>query len=213
MKKIFSSVVILIASINLQASIPNPSSMSFHDAYEVAKNPSASLTQRWSSLLQAADVANGDEFKKITDFAKDKDWFMRNASLVALDKTGNDIVYDQAKALIKDKALVVRSAAADILMRLNNDEVRRIFSQEMDQKYNFSGQQSLWIRPQMMKHLVQNPTKNERDFFVKYIYDKDIQVASLSAQALEKITQIRFSGKNSQEVLDQWKKAVKMQKW
>lgn len=208
-------LLIILSLSHVHAAVPNHQNkmQTFEQSYLEAKNSSYPMSQRWKALLSATELAQGDQLSKIAEFSKDKDWYMRNAMLVAFDKSGNNSVYDYAKILIQDKALVVRSASADILMRLNNQEVRKVFSQEMDKSYNFKGKSSLWIRPQMMKYLASQPAKNERDFFVKYLYDKDLKVASLSAEALEKITHIRFSGKNSEEVVSKWKEAARSQKW
>lgn len=212
--KINISLVILSLSC-ANAAIPENTNkaQAFEQSYLEAKSSSQPMSRRWKALMRAAELAQGEQLNKIAEFRKDKDWYMRNAMLVAFDKSGNNSVYDHAKILIQDKALVVRSASADILMRLNNQEVRRIFSQEMDKSYNFKGRSSLWIRPQMMKYLAANPSQTERSFFVKYLYDKDIKVASLSAEALEKITQIRFSGKDSADLVNKWKEAARTQKW
>lgn len=188
-------------------------SRTFITEYNIAKNEALPMSQRWAALQKASLLAQGDEFAKVIAFGDSKDWFMRNASLVALDKSGSDVVYDQAKKLITDNALVVRSAAADILMRLNNDAVKKIFSAELEKKYNFNGKSSLWIRKQMMNHLVKNATASERDFYVRYLYDQDLEIAALSTQALESITQIRFVAQNKIDLVNQWKKAAQQQKW
>lgn len=190
-----------------------PEATTFIAEYNTAKNEALPMSRRWAALQKATALANGDEFLKVIAFGDSKDWFMRNASLVALEKSGSDMVYDQAKKLITDKALVVRSAAADILMKLNNDAVKRIFSAELEKKYNFNGQSSLWIRKQMMTHLVRNANSNERDFYVRYLYDQDVEIAALSTQALEKITKIRFTAVNSKDLVKQWQKAAKQEKW
>jgi glycine betaine/choline ABC-type transport system substrate-binding protein len=189
------------------------SSSTFISEYNTAKNEALTMSQRWAALQRASSLATGEEFLKVVAFGDSKDWFMRNASLVALEKSGSDIVYDQAKKLITDKALVVRSAAADILMKLNGDGVKKIFSAELEKKYNFNGKSSLWIRKQMMTHLVKNATSNERDFYVRYLYDKDVEIAALSTKALEKITQVRFTAPNDKQLVAKWQKAAQQEKW
>jgi len=190
-----------------------PEATTFIAEYNTAKNEALPMSKRWTALQKATTLASGEDFFKVVAFGDSKDWFMRNASLVALDKSGSDMVYDQAKKLITDKALVVRSASADILMRLNSDEVKRIFSAELEKKYNFNGKSSLWIRKQMMVHLVRNANTNERDFYVKYLYDQDVEIAALSSKALEKITKIRFTAANNKELVQKWQKAAKQEKW
>ncbi len=186
---------------------------SFEAQYQIARNTSLPMSSRWKALLLAAESADSAQFQKVIAFSKDKDWFMRNATLVALEKMGTDLAFDKAKELISDKSLVVRSAAADLLIRLNSSDVRKIFSEELTKKYNFNGQTSLWIRPQMMKYLVETPTADERDFFVKYLHEKDPQMALLSTEALQKLTNVRFSGNTQAEVISQWKKYAQEKKW
>lgn len=207
---------------HVHAAIPNATTsnsnvnpeINFEEQYKVAKNPALSMATRWKALLQASDVAEGEQFNKILSFTKDKDWYMRNAALVALDKMGSDLVYDKAKELINDKALVVRSAAADILMRLQNSaDVRRIFSKELSKNYNFNGKSSLWIRPQIMRYLTQKPQADEKSFFVQYLHDRDPAIASMSVDALEKLTQVRFESKDRKNLVAQWKKYAQDNKW
>ena len=64
----------------------------------------------------------------------------------------------------------------------------------------------------MMTHLVKNPTASERDFYVRYLYDQDSQIAAVSTKALEKITSVRFTAQNDKDLIKQWQKAAKQQK-
>lgn len=215
--KILNSIIciftLILMSQNVLAALPESATESFEAQFKLANNTALPMTARWKALMQASEVADSIQIQKIMNFSKDKDWFMRNASIVALEKMGTDLVYDQAKSLITDKALVVRSAAVEQLSKLTSSEVRKIFSEELSKKYNFNGTSSLWIRPQIMKYLVQRPTAEEKSFFVKYLYEKDEQMAVLSTEALQKLTNIRFSGATQTEVVAQWKKYSKEQKW
>lgn len=211
--KILISIIGILISQSMFAALPENATTSFEAQYKLANTTALPMTARWKALMLAAEVADSHQIQKIMSFSKDKDWFMRNASIVALDKMGTDLVYDQAKNLITDKALVVRSAAVEQLSKLNNSEIRKLFSEELSKKYNFNGTSSLWIRPQIMKYLVQRPSAEEKSFFVKYLYEKDEQIALLSTEALQKLTNIRFSGATQTEVVAQWKKYSKEQKW
>jgi hypothetical protein len=210
----FSVATILVFSSLLSFSaLPENEIGSFDAQYKLAKNTSLPMSSRWKALMLASENATTQQIPQILEFSKDKDWFMRNATLVALEKMGTDLVYDKAKELITDKALVVRSAAAEILIKLNSTDVRRIFSEELSKKYNFNGSNSLWIRSQMMKFLVEAPTADERGFFVRYLFEKDQQLALLSVEALQKLTSVRFQGKTQNEVIAQWKSYAQQKKW
>ena len=210
------SVIIVIGVLSASAvfsAVPEKLEDSFDAQYKLASNTALPMSARWKALLAAAELANADQIQKVLAFSKDKDWFMRNATLIALEKIESDIVYDKAKELMTDKALVVRSAAVEVLSRLSDSSVRRIFSAEMTKKYNFNGKTSLWIRPQMMKYLAQKPVEEDKAYFMQFINDSDTQVSLYSIQALEKLTNVRFSGKDKSSVVAQWQKFAKDNKW
>lgn len=203
----------LSVSIQVFAAIPEQMENNFEAQFKTAKQAGLPMSVRWKALLAAAETADGDDFNKLLTFSKDKDWYMRNALLVALEKIESDIVFDKAKELLSDKALVVRSAAVEVLSKSKDTEIRRLFSKEMSKKYNFNGKSSLWIRPQMMKYLAEQPEQDELTYFVQFLNDKDSRVSQYSIQALEKLTQVRFTEKPKETVLSQWKKYAQQNKW
>lgn len=204
------SLLVFLFSVNVWSYVQSENDQSFTTQIARAKNQSLPMAQRWDALIKSAEEADGTQIKQVLEFAKSKDWYMRNALLVALDKVGTDLVYDKAKVLVSDKALVVRSAAVDILTRLENQEVRDLLAKELNRNYNFVGKKSLWIRAQIMKNLVKKPYQSEREYFSKLLFDNDPEISAMSMQALEKISQVHFEGESA---LGSWKKFVKEQKW
>lgn len=204
------SLLVFLFSVNVWSYVQSENDQSFTTQIARAKNQSLPMAQRWDALIKSAEDADGTQIKQVLEFAKSKDWYMRNALLVALDKVGTDLVYDKAKVLVSDKALVVRSAAVDILTRLESQEVRELLAKELNRNYNFVGKKSLWIRAQIMKNLVKKPYQSEREYFSKLLFDNDPEISAMSMQALEKISQVHFEGENA---LGSWRKFVKEQKW
>ena len=168
------------------------------------------MTERWQSLVKAGAMAQPDQIPLVIGFTKSSEWFMRNAALVSLETVNLDYATEQAKVLIKDKALVVRSAAVTILSKKNTLEIKQLFATELARPYNFSGSQSLWIRPQIMKQIVKLVNEDDRQFMARYLFDADKKVAALSAQALEKISGMQFDSKNQ---IQQWQIYVKKNGW
>jgi len=209
MKFILSAALATAFVCSSYAAIPKSDDKNYSQQIQMARNPALPMSTRWQSLIKAAEQANAQQISEISDFANSNDWFMRNAALVALEKINTSYAIDQAKVLVQDKALVVRSAAVDMLAKRNSLEIRRIFAAELSKAYNFSGQQSLWIRPQIMKALAQNVSGDDRQFMAKHLFDNDKKVAAISALALEKLSSIRFD-KNKVQT---WQEYVKKNRW
>ncbi len=204
------AVLCLFISVSTLASIPKLEQKDFASLLKTANNTARPMTERWQSLIKAGEIAEPEQIIKIQEFSKSSDWFMRNASLVALETIHADYGIEQAKILIQDKALVVRSAAVKTLTKKNSLDVRRILAGEMSKPYNYSGQQSLWIRSQIMQQLAKTATSQDRQFLARHLFDTDKKVVQLSASALEKISSVQFMG---DQRIQQWQKFVKENKW
>jgi hypothetical protein len=96
------------------------------------------------------------------------------------------------------------------LSKKNTLEIKRIFADELAKPYNFSGRQSLWIRPQIMKAIALGATGDDRQFISRYLFDTDKKVAAISAFALERISSIRFDEKNKVQL---WQDYVTKNRW
>ena len=210
MKILFALFSSFTFSLVLFASVQKIEEKNFVDLIRAAKNESLTMNERWQSLVQAAKSATPEKIEVIKNFSTHPDWFMRNAALVSLEAIGLEEAITQAKILIHDKALVVRSAAVSTLSKKHTLEIKRLFAEELTKTYNFSGRQSLWIRSQMMQQIANLATREDRQFMARYLFDPDKNVAAISAATLEKITDIRFeSNKN----VEQWQSYVKENKW
>lgn len=175
-----------------------------------AGNKQLNMNERWSSLVKAAELATAGQLGQIKEFSDHSEWFMRNAALVALKKINQQEARQEARKLIKDKALVVRSAAVDILAQdLVASDDRRLLMEELNQDYNFNKKSSLWIRQQILEKLSETATTSDRQFFAKTLFDMDKNIAELSARTLSKI-----DGQSSEaKSLQQWQKLAKERNW
>lgn len=208
--KTMTILAAILFSFSVQAAIPRLEQKDFSSLIKTANDTSKSMTERWQSLVKAGEIAKPDQINKIQEFSKSSDWFMRNASLISLESINANYGIEQAKVLIQDKALVVRSAAVTTLKKKNSLEIRRLLALELAKSYNFSGQQSLWIRPQIMQHLASTATASDRQFMARYLFDKDKKVVLQSMLALEKITSVQFSGLQRTK---EWQNFVKENNW
>lgn len=139
---------------------------------------------------------------------------MRNAALVALAEFNNNEAQKLAKSLLKDKALVVRSAAVEVLQANPRPEVRDLLWEEMSEKHNFRNKESLWIRAQIVEALAQKPSDHELKLFTKLIEDRDERVQSAAVTGLEKLTGVSLgeSKMSRQKLIGLWQNYVRREK-
>lgn len=164
----------------------------YKDFVNVAFSEDQSMRLRWRALMLAAESRRAKATPDLLKAASHKQWFMRNAALVALAEVNDGEAQKLARKLVKDKALVVRSAAVDVLQKNPQPEIRDLLWEEMNQKYNFRNQESLWIRSQIVEALAQKPADHELKVFSKLLTDKDQRVQSASVMGLEKLTGVKL---------------------
>ena len=139
---------------------------------------------------------------------------MRNAALVALKEVNPAQSQKLAQKLLKDKALVVRSAAVTVLEANITPEVRDLLWDELNQSYNFKGSQSLWIRHQIVEVLAKKPMHRELKIFADLLSDKDARVHVPAVAGLEKLTGVQLgeSKMKQNELVGAWKDYLKKEK-
>lgn len=206
MKKLWFVFILFCNSLHVSAEVKKE----FQDYIDMAANQNLNMNSRWTSLIRSVEYANKEHLAEVIKFTQNKEWYMRNAALIALVKADKNLAIIEAKKLIKDKALVVRSAAVEILFQNFNEEHKKILIDEMDQGYNFNKKKSLWIRRQIIEKLSLNSETGDKSFYVKYLFDDDKSVAQISAKSLERITGTQLPSK---KFVESWRSHVKEKNW
>jgi HEAT repeat protein len=153
----------------------------------LADDKNQGFKTRWMAIQSLADSNYTLNKDTLSTWTKSKEWFVRNAALVAISRHDPDRAQGLAIGMLKDQALVVRSAAVELLSSSPKNEVREYFWKAMSDPVNFRKGTSLWIRSQVMDILSQNPLEGEKQRFKSFIEDKDHLVASMASVALSKI--------------------------
>lgn len=164
---------------------------------DIAFDSKNSMSLRWQAVMAAAEVGGKKSIPVLMKAVEHDLWYMRNAALVALNQVSPAEGQKIAQKLLKDPALVVRSAAVETLAENSTLEVRDLLWNELDQKYNFKGQQSLWIRHQIVEALAKNPEKYELELFARILSDKDERLHGPAVAGLEKITGLKLDSKSN----------------
>lgn len=180
----------------------------------IAFNDSETMSVRWRALMAAAEARGNQATADLVKAGHHTQWYMRNAALVALSEVNPAEGHKLAQKLIKDKALVVRSAAVEVLEKNQTPDVRDLLWDELNQSYNFKNNQSLWIRHQIVEALAKKPQDHELKIFVGLLSDKDSRVQLPAVAGLEKLTGVKLgegSMKQSQ-LVGLWKDYVKKER-
>jgi HEAT repeat protein len=174
-----------------QAAI-NSSPEMYKDFVNVAFSEGQSMRLRWRALMSAAEAGREKATPDLLKASTHKQWFLRNAALVAMSEVNEVEAKKLATKLLKDKALVVRSAAVDILQKNASAPVRDLLWEEIGQKHNFRNKESLWIRAQIVEALSQKPADYEIESFSKLLKDSDMRVQYAAIEGMEKLTGVKL---------------------
>jgi HEAT repeat protein len=208
--KLILSIAFTIFSTYSYAAIPENMNEDYSSQIRIAKDKQLPMSARWKALTKAAELARYEQISEIKSFAKSKEWFMRNATLVALEKINVNHAMEEAQMLLKDKALVVRSAAVDVIASRYTISNRDMLAKELVQPYNFKKKQSLWIRPKIFNIIAAKATIEDRNFLTRYLFDTDEQIVKSAAASLERITDVHFDEKDQ---IKNWQSYVKKKGW
>lgn len=129
-----------------------------------------------------------------------REWFMRNAALVVLPYNDRDWARSWAEKLLSDPALVVRTAAVQVLRQLHATESRMLLWQKLSDRENFHRGQPLWIRRHIIETLEQFSNIEDEDRFKLAKEDLDVEVKSVAERAFNKIESLKTA--LNQESLD-----------
>ncbi|WP_413290692.1 HEAT repeat domain-containing protein [Bdellovibrio sp. HCB337] len=186
----------------------------YKEFISVAFAEDQSMRLRWRALMLAAEGRREKATPDLLKAGAHKQWFMRNAALVALAEVNQGEAQKLAKKLLKDKALVVRSAAVDVLQKNPRPEVRDLLWEEMNQKYNYRNKESLWIRAQIVDAMAQTPADHELKIFNRLLNDKDTRVQAAAVGGMEKLTGVKLGDNNStrEKLVLLWKDYARKEK-
>jgi hypothetical protein len=169
----------------------------YGDFVKLAFDEGTSMKMRWKALMAAAMIRKEKATPDLLKASKNSQWYMRSAAMTALAEYNPAESERVAQGLLKDKALVVRSTAVDILGQSLSPQVRDLFWEELHQKYNFKNKTSLWIRPQILAALAKRPLDQETPMFSKLLREPEQEMQLLAVQGLEKLTGMKLgNGQN-----------------
>ncbi len=154
-----------------------------------AFSDSFDMSERWKSIVEMSQIQHKDRLPDLKKALKSQTWYIRNAALLALDKMDANLAEAEAIKLLSDPALVVRSAAVEVLAKRMRSSAlaRKSLWEELNDKQNMIQKESLWIRPQIIQHLAKFPVLAEKSRFQALLSDSSAQVQDIARNALNQI--------------------------
>jgi HEAT repeat protein len=173
---------------------------------QAAADENQALQTRWRALTTMGALDYGHFRKDLEKALKSKDWYARNAALIAILNAPRETALKWSMELLKDPSLMVRTQAVRNLVGLQAKEAEGILWAEMWNKHNFRGQESLWIRAHIAEALARMAEPGNPRSFERLIQDPDPRLYKWAIMGLEKRTGFKLS--HQQEPIE-----IQRRKW
>lgn len=179
------SLILLISSFAYSSVDTNR----YQSLKQKAFSDSFDMSERWKSIIEMSQIQHKDRLTDLRKALKSQTWFVRNAALLAVEKMDAKLAEVEAIKLLSDPALVVRSAAVEVLAKRikSSTLARKALWEELKDKQNFIHKESLWIRPQIIQHLAKFPLPADKSLFQTMLTDSNSQVQDIARSALAEI--------------------------
>jgi HEAT repeat protein len=160
---------------------------------QMAFDRQETLQVRWRALTSLPHL--DQELGKVAlekALASDE-WYLRNAATLALPALPRTIAVDWSARLLSDPALVVRTAAAQNLLKLNAKEKEYLLWEKLSSPENFRGGESLWVRRHIARALSEFARPGTESKFISLLQDRDSRLHPFAIRGLERLTGQRLS--------------------
>lgn len=161
------------------------SKLNWQDFLKIVNDDQQPMKIRWRAMMALTQLDKKNAENELPRFIQSKTWYIRNAAMIAMNEISKEKAALMAEKLLHDPALVVRSAAVDLLKNNLNQQRRDLLWDEFHQARNVHGKSNLWIRSQILEVLAEKPLVHEKKLFETLISQKDAQIAEVAKNALE----------------------------
>ena len=174
------------------ASIPNN-----RDLASIAFNKTLTVKTRWRALMALAVTQEEKSLVHLERAVKSRDWFMRDAGIMAMNQVAPTRALIWARRMIHDPALVVRTTVVQVFRQRGQIADVDLLWGELDNKINFKRGESLWVRHHIVTALATLSSPADAPKFLRLLDDSDQRVRKAAVGALESLTGNEPSYKDS----------------
>ena len=194
--------MLFFVSLKSFASIPNNG-----DLAAIAFNKDLTVKTRWRALMALAVTEEEKSLVHLERAVRSKDWFMRNAGIIAMNQIAPERALTWARRMIHDPALVIRTTVVLVFQQRGQIADIDLLWRELNNKINFKRGESLWIRHHIVTTLATLSSPSDAPKFLNLLDDADQRVRKASVMALESLTgnQPAYKGNSLTQKVAHWK--------
>jgi len=156
-----------------------------------------SEADRWSAIILASKKDGDKAVPILEDMLKQKkySWYTRTAIAQGLVSVGGPSATKVLQGMLNDRSLVVRTVVVDALGDTKDPSSLTPLTEEMKNKRNFIGEQSLWIRKHLVDAIAKTGQKKSIPILITYLDDPDTEVATRAKKNLADY--VKMDGKDT----------------
>ena len=148
-----------------------------------------SMKTRWKAFMIMTSIGGKKSLPEIKKALYSKEWFLRSAGLLAMEKVNQKIAVKWAAHFLKkDEALMVRAQAIDILRNDPSPQNIKLVWKKLYSKENFHRGHGLWIRKNMAHFLSDHAGKSFYKSWARALHDKDVGIQQIAANTMARIS-------------------------
>lgn len=203
LSKCFLFMVCFLGGFKGFAAIPPPP-----DLASIAFDDKLTVKTRWRALMALAVSQEERSLSYLEEAVRSKDWFMRDAGLMAMGQIAPERALYWARRMIHDPALVVRTTAVSIFKERGQHIDIPLLWEQLNHKINFKKRQSLWIRHHIVTALARLSSPIDLPKFMPLLDDSDPRVRRSTIVALENLTgeKPKYKEQNLTQKIAHWKR-------
>ena len=151
-------------------------------------DPKSKIDSRWRSTMAVGRLGGELSVPELERAMQAEVWELRSASLIAVSRFDRATASKWARALLKDKALLVRLTAVETLDSIGDRGAIPALWAELENQQNFKRTRSLFIRRRIVEALAKLEGQGSENKFVALLEDEDQKIHAPAISALERIT-------------------------
>lgn len=150
----------------------------FDKLHEIALNEKLNLKLRWRAITTMGELSPVESKPYLENFSS-KQWFLRNAAMIAISHADRPSAIKWAEKMLNDSSLMVRTSAVQTIKKIRGIELQDRLWEKLNHNQNFHRGKSLWIRKHIADVLAEFAIKGEEKEILKDIIGSRCKASSL----------------------------------